>query len=68
MNPRDYHSYRDLYEGVRSFLPSPDLLIYLTSSVDTLIARIRLRGRGFERHRRYQRSWPHRRGGGMAAS
>lgn len=49
MAPRDYHSYRDLYDGVRAFLPSPDLLIYLTSNVDTLIARIRLRGRGFER-------------------
>jgi deoxyadenosine/deoxycytidine kinase len=49
MSPRDYCAYRDLYEGVRAFLPPPDLLVYLKSSVDTLLARIKLRGRDFER-------------------
>lgn len=49
MAERDYQAYHDLYEGVRAFLPAPDLLIYLKGSVETLLARIRLRGRDFER-------------------
>ncbi len=49
MSARDYRVYRDLYEGVRAFLPPPDLLIYLKGSVETLLARIALRGRDFER-------------------
>jgi deoxyadenosine/deoxycytidine kinase len=50
MTPRDYQAYRDLYDGIRAFLPPPDLLVYLKSRVDTLLARIELRGRDFERH------------------
>lgn len=49
MTERDYHAYHDLYEGVRAFLPPPDLLIYLKGSVETLLHRIQLRGRDYER-------------------
>ncbi len=49
MSTRDYGVYRDLYQGVRAFLPPPDLLVYLRGSVKTLLARIALRGRDFER-------------------
>jgi deoxyadenosine/deoxycytidine kinase len=49
MSARDYQAYHDLYDGIRAFLPPPDLLIYLKSSVETLLARIKLRGRDFER-------------------
>lgn len=49
MSERDYSAYRDLYDGIRAFLPSPDLLVYLKGSIDTLQARIKLRGRDFER-------------------
>lgn len=49
MSTRDYRAYHDLYEGIRAFLPPPDLLVYLKSNVDTLVARIGLRGRDFER-------------------
>ena len=49
MSARDYQAYRDLYDGIRAFLPPPDLLVYLKSSVDTLLARIKQRGRDFER-------------------
>jgi deoxyadenosine/deoxycytidine kinase len=49
MSRRDYGAYHDLYEGVRAFLPPPDLLIYLKASVETLQARIHQRGRDFER-------------------
>lgn len=48
MSQRDYATYRDLYEGINLFLPPPDLMVYLRVSVDTLLARIRLRGRAYE--------------------
>jgi deoxyadenosine/deoxycytidine kinase len=49
MSDRDYHSYRELYEVLVLFLPPPDLVVYLKSSVPTLLERIRKRGRDFER-------------------
>lgn len=49
MDQRDYHSYRELYEVLASFLPPPDLVIYLRASVDTLLCRIKRRGRDYER-------------------
>src|SRR5512141_515578 len=39
-NPRDYETYRALYQAVYDFLPPPDLVIYLRASVSTLIHRI----------------------------
>lgn len=48
MSARDYTAYHDLYDGIRAFLPSPDLLVYLKSDIETLMARIKLRGRDFE--------------------
>ena len=50
MNERDYDAYRRLYKAVSSFLPPPDLLIYLEADVDTLVDRIQKRGRDFERN------------------
>ena len=50
MNERDYDAYRRLYQAVASFLPAPDLMIYLEADVDTLMAHIRKRGREFERN------------------
>jgi deoxyadenosine/deoxycytidine kinase len=49
MNERDYTSYRELYEVLTMFLPSPDLVVYLRASVPTLQRRIAQRGREFER-------------------
>lgn len=49
MSKRDYASYRELYEVLTSFLPPPDLIVYLRASVDTLLCRIRKRGRSYER-------------------
>jgi deoxyadenosine/deoxycytidine kinase len=45
---RDYQTYRELYETIIQTLPSPDLVIYLRASVDTLMARIAHRGRDYE--------------------
>jgi len=47
--PRDYKSYYELYSVLADFLPPPDLVVYLRASVDTLMERIRHRGREYER-------------------
>lgn len=49
MSKRDYDTYRALYQAVSDFLPPPDLVIYLRASVPTLIKRISLRARSYER-------------------
>lgn len=49
IQPRDFQTYRELYETVIQFLPPPDLVIYLRASVPTLLARIAHRGRDYER-------------------
>jgi len=48
LSDRDFDTYVRLYDLVVSRLPAPSLLIYLRSSVDTLLARIGQRGRGIE--------------------
>ena len=49
MNERDYRCYRELYEVLIEFLPTPDLVVYLRADVDTLLKRIARRGRDYER-------------------
>ena len=49
IRPRDYQTYRELYQTLIEFLPPPDLVIYLHASVPTLIQRIGRRGRDYER-------------------
>lgn len=49
MAERDYRSYRELYEVLTSFLPPPDLVVYLRASLPTLLERIAKRGRDYER-------------------
>ncbi len=48
MSARDWETYRTLYDTLVSLLPPPSLIIYLQSSVDTLIKRIETRGRTYE--------------------
>jgi len=48
ISPRDYGVYQDLYQILIALLPPPNLVVYLRTSVDTLLARIASRGRGFE--------------------
>lgn len=48
IEPRDYTTYRELYEVLIQFLPPPDLVVYLRASVSTLLHRIETRGRTFE--------------------
>jgi deoxyadenosine/deoxycytidine kinase len=48
MSERDYQTYRELYQVLASFLPPPDLIVYLRASVTTLMRRIASRGRDYE--------------------
>jgi len=49
MGERDYGVYRELYEVLTLYLPPPDLVVYLRATVATLLKRIALRGREYER-------------------
>ncbi|HEY60056.1 MAG TPA: deoxynucleoside kinase [Anaerolineae bacterium] len=49
MSRRDYETYEALYQTLLNFLPTPDLVIYLRASVPTLVKRIKLRDRDYER-------------------
>jgi deoxyadenosine/deoxycytidine kinase len=45
---RDWGTYQNLYHTLVGILPSPDLVVYLRASTETLERRIAKRGRGFE--------------------
>jgi deoxyadenosine/deoxycytidine kinase len=49
ISDRDFQTYRELYQVLTSFLPAPDLVVYLKASVPTLQQRISSRGRDYER-------------------
>lgn len=49
MSGRDYATYTDMYEVLKLFLPPPHLVVYLQASVETLLKRIAVRGREYEK-------------------
>ncbi len=50
MSQRDYETYETIYQTLLYFLPTPDLVVYLKASVDTLLKRIRHRNRDYEKN------------------
>ena len=48
MSDRDFETYTDLFDLMLSLVKLPDLMIYIRSSIPTLIAQIQQRGREFE--------------------
>lgn len=48
MTETDYTTYRELYDLFITMLNPPDLVLYLSAPVETLLARINMRGRDFE--------------------
>lgn len=48
MDKRDYDNYVSLFHVMMTYLKPPDLLIYLQSTVDTLVTQIKSRGRDYE--------------------
>ena len=49
MEERDYHNYRDLFAEMVRYLQPPDLILYLRAEPETILSRIRARGRGMEK-------------------
>jgi len=49
MSQRDYLTYYSLYQTLADFLPPPDLVIYLRASEKTLLKRIKIRNRDYEK-------------------
>ena len=49
MSTRDFENYTDLFDLMMSLVGTPDLLIYLRSSIPNLIAQIQKRGREYEK-------------------
>ncbi len=49
LSKRDWKNYKDLFSLMSQFIDSPDIIIYLRASIDTLLDRIRNRDRNFEK-------------------
>jgi deoxyadenosine/deoxycytidine kinase len=49
LSDRDYDTYMQLFNLMMSMVREPDLLIYLKSSVPTLVSQIQKRGRDYEK-------------------
>ncbi len=48
LSKRDWENYSGLFAVMTSYLKKPDLIIYLRAETDTLISRIKNRGRDYE--------------------
>ena len=48
LSQRDWDNYRGLFKVMTSYLKKPDLIIYLKAETDTLLSRIKKRGRDYE--------------------
>ena len=48
MSTRDFETYSQLFETMRSQIKGPDLMIYLRATIPTLVNNIQKRGRDFE--------------------
>ncbi|MBR1474074.1 MAG: deoxynucleoside kinase [Muribaculaceae bacterium] len=48
MSDPDFDNYRDLFDLMMSLVKLPDLMIYIRSSISTLVAQIQKRGREYE--------------------
>ena len=48
MSTRDFENYQSLFGLMNNFIPAPNLLIYLRSSVSNLVEQIQKRGRDYE--------------------
>lgn len=50
LNTAEYEKYLKIYDILTSDMPKPNVIIYLHASLDTLISRIKLRGREIEKN------------------
>ena len=49
MNERDYRNYRDLFAEMARYLRPPDLILYMRAAPETILGRIKARGRDMEK-------------------
>jgi len=49
LDKKQFYRYKQVYNTFVNDLPQPDIIIYLNSSIDTLMKRIAMRDRNFER-------------------
>lgn len=49
LQPVEYAKYEEIYRILTADMPKPNIVIYLDASVDTLMKRIAMRGREFEK-------------------
>lgn len=50
LNEQEYKKYLEIYQILTKDMPKPNVIIYLNASLDTLLKRIKLRGREIERN------------------
>ncbi len=50
MDERDFENYTALFGTMASYLRPPDVIVYLRADIDTIVRRIALRGRDYERN------------------
>ncbi|MED3562807.1 deoxynucleoside kinase [Bacillus xiapuensis] len=50
LNKQEYDKYYKIYQILTSDMPKPNVIIYLNASLDTLLKRIKLRGREVEKN------------------
>lgn len=48
MSDREFKAYVTMFDSMIKYLKKPDLLVYIDADVDTILARIRRRGRQME--------------------
>ncbi|TDL30318.1 deoxynucleoside kinase [Jeotgalibacillus sp. S-D1] len=50
LQPEDYSKYLDIYRILTADMPKPNLVVYIHASLDTLLKRVKMRGRDFEKN------------------
>jgi deoxyguanosine kinase len=50
LNPDEYQKYFSIYQILTEDMPKPNVIIYLNASLDTLLNRIKMRGREVEKN------------------
>ena len=50
LQPSEYEKYEAIYKILTADMPKPNMVVYLHASVDTLMKRIAMRGREFEKN------------------
>ncbi|MET3700097.1 deoxyguanosine kinase [Bacillus oleivorans] len=50
LKPEQFQKYEKIYQILTSDMPSPNVVIYLHASLDTLLSRIQVRGRDIEKN------------------